>query len=337
MKKGKNVKPVNVKPPFILTNKTAIIILLVLPVIYFIIFAPSLLTGSKMMYGSDWLLGGYPSRVIAAQELANFKTVSMWYHYIFSGLPVYGASIYTFIQVVIPTHIFWTYLFVFGFMIAGIGMYLFLKSLEISNHASLVGAIAYMFAGNLVSTTYAGHEGRMLSVAFFPVAFFFWNKGIMTRKFFWFVLAGALGGFSMTHAHFQLTYYGLWVAFAYFIVQLIWQWQQNKIKESLKLIGYAVITVVIALGILAVNEDKMTNNDDKMRILSQLLIQVEFLLVNQNKYHYLIFRIMCNIIFSLNYRYFLMLLANTKNIITSPIVPQILISIDAIMPILTGT
>ena len=252
MKKGKVIKT-SVESKLNLTDKTAIIILIVLPLLYFAIFAPGLLTGSKMMYGSDWLLGGYPSRVIAAQELAKFNSVPMWYQYIFGGMPLYGGSIYTFIQLVLPTHIFWTYLFVFGLMIAGIGMYLFLKSLDISNPPALVGAVAYMFAGNVISTTYAGHEGKLLAAAFFPVAFFFWNKGIMTRKFYWFVLAGALGGFGMTHAHFQLTYYGLWVAFAYFIVQLIWQWQQNKIRESLKLIGYAVITVVIALGILAVN------------------------------------------------------------------------------------
>ncbi len=282
MKKEKDVKSV-VEKPFYLSNKLAVIILILLPIIYFLIFSPGLITGSKMMYGSDWLLGGYPSRVITAQQLAQYKTASMWYSYIFGGLPSFGDnnSLYTLIRLVIPTHIFWTYLFVCGMIIAGLGMFLFLKSLDLSNYTALIGAIAYSFIGNLVSTTYAGHEGRMLSMAFFPLAFFLWNKALTTHRFFWFILAGVLAGFSMTHAHFQLTYYGLWFAFAYLIVQLIWQRHQNKIRKTLKLIGYAIITVLIALGTLAMYfmpllanlafEEHRYQSKDKKQIYSQLL------------------------------------------------------------------
>ncbi|MEO0132519.1 MAG: YfhO family protein [candidate division WOR-3 bacterium] len=244
---------------FILSDKTAILVLLVLPIVYFLVFAPSLLTGSKMMYGSDWLLGGYPAREVITKQIAKFKAIPMWYNYIFGGLPTvtgpYGdvATIYPFIRLIIPTHLFWTYLFVIGMMIAGIGMYLFLKSLDISNGISLLGGIAYMFCGNLVSTTYAGHEGRMLSIALFPLAFFFWNKGILTKSVYWFVFAAAVAGFSMTHAHFQLTYYGIWLAFVYFIVKFIENWKVNTRTEKIKLVGYVVLSVIIAIGLLAVN------------------------------------------------------------------------------------
>lgn len=258
MKKSIIVKTKVVKP-FYLSDKTAIIILVILPVLYFLIFTPGLLTGSKMMYGSDWLLGGFPVREVITRQISQFKTIPMWYNFIFSGLPTvtgpYGdvASIYPFVRLVIPTHLFWTYLFVFGIMIAGIGMYLFLKSLDVSNEAALLGGIAYMFAGNLVSTTYAGHEGRLLAAAFFPLAFFFWNKGIISKKYYWFVFAGGITGFSFLHGHFQLTYYGLWVALAYLVFQLIINRKQNGYKNTVKIIVYAGISVVIALGVLAVN------------------------------------------------------------------------------------
>lgn len=244
---------------FYLSDKTAIIILLVLPFMYFLIFAPGLLTGSKMMYGSDWLQGGYPARDIISRELSEYKSMPLWYNYIFSGLPTvagpYGdiASIYPFIRLIIPTHIFWTYLFMFGFIAAGIGMYLFLRSLNISCLAALIGAVAYSFAGNLVSTTYAGHEGRLWAAALFPLAFFFWNKGIISHKFSWFVFAGFTAGYTYMHGHFQLLYYGMWVAFAYFIINLILNYKQNKIKTTLKLIGYAIVSIIIAAGVVAVN------------------------------------------------------------------------------------
>ncbi|MBS4016181.1 MAG: YfhO family protein [Candidatus Latescibacteria bacterium] len=259
MKKVKNIKTAGIQKSYNLTDKTAIIILLLLPIVYFIIFSPGLLTGDKMMYGSDWLLGGYPAREVITRQISHFKEIPMWYNFIFNGLPTvtgpYGdmASIYPFIRLVIPTHIFWTYLFVFGVMIAGIGMYLFLKSIDISNSVSLLGAVAYMFAGNLLSTTYAGHEGRLLAAAFFPLAFFFWNKGIITHKLYWFICAGAIVGISFTHGHFQLTYYGLWVALAYLVVHLILNRKENRLRNSLKLVFYAGISVIVALAILAVN------------------------------------------------------------------------------------
>jgi hypothetical protein len=244
---------------FVLSDKFAITLLIGLPIIYFLIFAPGLLTGAKMMYGSDWLLGGYAAREKITREIAQFKTIPMWYNYIFSGLPTitgpYGdaASVYPFIRLIIPTHLFWTYLFILGFIIAGIGMYLFLKSIGISNSPAFLGSIAYMFAGNLATTTYAGHEGRLLAAAFFPLAFFFWHQAISTKKFFWFVCAGALVGISFTHAHFQLTYYGLWVAFAYFIMQLILNRKLNGYRNTIKLILYTAVSVIIALGILSVS------------------------------------------------------------------------------------
>jgi hypothetical protein len=221
MKKEKITKPIINKPSFVLTNKTAIIVILVLPVLYFLIFTPGLLTGSKMMYGSDWLQGGYAAREIITKDLSQFKSMPLWYNYVFSGLPTVAspfgdaASLYPYIRLVIPTHVLWTYIFVFSFMLAGIGMYLYLKSIDVSISAALIGSIAYMFAGNLASMTFAGHEGRLLAAALFPLAFFCWTKGILTKKFSWFVFAGGVAGISFLHGHFQLTYYGLLFAISY--------------------------------------------------------------------------------------------------------------------------
>ncbi|MEO0075544.1 MAG: hypothetical protein ABIK31_05480, partial [candidate division WOR-3 bacterium] len=255
MKKEKANKPILFHQPFDLNNKIAIIVILLLPIIYFLIFNSGLLTGAKMMYGSDWLLGGYSAREVISRQISEFKNIPMWYNFIFSGLPTvsgpYGdvASIYPFVRLLIPTHLFWTYLFIFGIMIAGIGMYLFLRSINMSNAVALLGSISYMFAGNLLSTTYAGHEGRLLAAAFFPLAFFLWHKAIITKKFIWFVCAGAIVGISFTHAHFQLTYYGLWVAFAYFVMQLIINRRENGVRNTVKLIIFAGISIIIALGI----------------------------------------------------------------------------------------
>jgi hypothetical protein len=258
MKQQKIVKPRS-ESKFKLNDKTSIIILLILPFVYFLFFAPGILTGSKMLGGSDRLSGGYASEEIITRELAKYKEIPMWYNYIFGGLPTVAGpyadagSLYPFLRLLMPSHILFSYIFVLGFVLAGIGMYLFLRSLEISPPAALIGGIAYMFAGNLASMTYAGQGGRLLAAAFFPLAFFFWNKGIITHRFHWFVFTGAITGLSFIQGHFQLTYYGIWLALIFFVVQLIWQRHQNSFKETTKLIGYAIISMVVAVGILAVN------------------------------------------------------------------------------------
>ncbi|MCK4329012.1 YfhO family protein [candidate division WOR-3 bacterium] len=230
-------------------NKIAIIILIILPLIY---FAP-LLSGSKMMYGSDWLTSGVASRQWSSEAIRNYGEAARWNPMVFCGLPNDNPiTFHTLWYLIFKTHVGWTYLFVFSMMFAGLGMYLYIKGLKLSLYIALIAGIAYMGCGSVLSMTSPGHETKILACAFFPFILLFLHKGLITKKFPYFLIAGGLGGLAAVNAHFQLIYYAAIVLAFYFLFHLIWQRKENGQSEYLIIIGGAVSGLILAIGMLAI-------------------------------------------------------------------------------------
>lgn len=234
-------------------NVILIIALFILALVYFAPF----LSGARMMYGSDWLIAGYPIREWISSYIATYHSIPLWNPYVFGGMPTVAASsgdalsIYAYLRILFPTHLVWSYTFVLGIFLAGLGVYLFLRELGLSLWPSFTGGLGYMFAGNLISTTYGGHEGRMVAAALFPFALLFLHKGLIRPRLPYFVFAGGIAGLSILHGHFQLTYYGLWAAGAYLVAQLVWQWDRNHKKETLKLVLFSLLGLAVMVGLIA--------------------------------------------------------------------------------------
>jgi len=230
-------------------NRVAIALIFILPVIYFARF----LTGTRMMYGSDWLLQGYPSMHFIANCIRHYGKAPLWNPNVFGGLP--GSNPYNFyslFNLILPAYVVWAYLFVFSVFLAGLGTYLYLKELKFSLYISFLGAIAYMGVGSVLSMPYAGHLPKTLAAALFPFILLFLHKGLLQHRLIYFLFAGAFGGFSATHAHFQLTYYAGIVFVFYFLFQIIWQRRENKLKGSLKLLEYSILGLILAIGLASI-------------------------------------------------------------------------------------
>ncbi|MDD5528426.1 MAG: YfhO family protein [bacterium] len=249
MKKQQNLPKKERQLSQTLLNKILIGILLLLPLIY---FAP-LLSGSKMMYGSDWLLSGYSSRQWLANCIKLYHQGPLWDPMAFGGLPTGNPySLYNLWITIFPTHIAWTYMFVFSVFFAGLGVYLYLKEIKLSLYSAFLGALIYMGSGSVLSMTSPGHDGKILAAAFVPFIFLFLHKGLTKHKFIDFLLAGAIGGIAAVNSHFQLIYYSVIALTFYFIFHLIWQRKENKTKGTFKLISYAFCALLLAVGLLAI-------------------------------------------------------------------------------------
>ncbi len=247
-KRKKSTKPT--KHTFkTIQSKIFIAILFILPLIYF----ASLLSGTKMMYGSDWLSSGYPSAKLVADYIRQYGGIPKWNPYVFGGIPGGNPySLYTLFDLIFSPHLTQVYLFVLAIFLAGVGIYLFLKELKISSYPALFASIAYMGAGSLLSMPYPGHFGKTMAAALFPFVLLFLHKGLTKHTLIYFLFAGAIGGFSATQAHFQLTYYAGWVSVFYLLVQLIWQRKENKLMGTIKLLFYSFLGLLLAGGLAAV-------------------------------------------------------------------------------------
>ena len=243
MGKKKNIKGSKVqgfKSSKVLSDRNVnwilISILCILPLIYY----ASLLTGTKMMGGSDWLLAGYSLRSWLADCIKTYGEGPLWDPNAFCGLP--AGNPYTFqtlIYLILPAHLGWTYIFVFSTILAGIGMYLYLRELlnkdeiassstrndKVGQYSAFIGALIYMGCGSVLSMVSPGHDGKILACAFFPFILLTLHKGLTKHKLVYFLLFGGIAGIATVNAHFQLIYYAGIVCIFYFMFHLFLLWR----------------------------------------------------------------------------------------------------------------
>lgn len=253
MKKIKQEK-IAKKPKEINSDKFAPILFLVLALIYFYDF----LSGKKMIYGTDWILGSIPSWKFMAEHINQFKDFAFWHPHIFGGLPTIAAffgdliSPATLFRLFLSPDVVHTWTFILFLFLAGIGTYFYLKEIGVNKIVATVCGVIYMFAGNLVTTTYGGHAGRTGGAAIFPLILFFLHRGIERKRFFYFLLMGGILGFGFLGAHFQLTYYAVIASGIYFLIQIIGKWRENRLPGSAKIILYYLSGIVLMFALIAI-------------------------------------------------------------------------------------
>ncbi len=230
-------------------EKILILLLFLIPLIYFAPF----LSPNRMIAGSDYLIGGYPFDKWAAEQ----SSIPLWYPQIFGGMPVLGAPTggplapSHQLKNIIPPQVVMAIGHIIFLFIGGLGVYLYLKSLKVSQYVAFIGSIAYIFIGNNLSTPYAGHLGRAVSVSLFPFAVFFLQRGLVSKKIFYFLMAGTVSALAFYEGHFQMTYYALLFAFAYLMFFLVSHRRENGLKVSIRLFSYSILTVVFMVCLVS--------------------------------------------------------------------------------------
>lgn len=228
-----------------------IILFLLLAVAYLFEY----LSPNRMLAGTDWLMGSFPSWRFMTQFINKTGNIALWHPHIFGGVPTVAAffgdlfSPATLFRLFISPHLVFVYVFVIFIFLAGFGTYLYLKELNLGYGESILGGILYMFAGSLVTTTYAGHAGRLGSAAAFPWILFLLHRGLKEKRFFYFILMGSVFAFCFLACHFQLIYYGILASGFYFLIHLIAERKENGVKGTLKLIFFYLLGVFL-MGLL---------------------------------------------------------------------------------------
>jgi len=242
-------------------KKLSIIIISVLFLVSLIYFA-NFLTTRKMIYGSDWLLSGYTNHQSWVSYIKLHKRLPMWDGYNFSGNPimasrggggmVYPLDIFYFI---FPVHFGWTVMYIIHTFLAGLGMWLLLKEYKLSSLSSLIGAVSFMFAGQLITTTQGGHLGRMIAAVVLPFAFLFLHRALRTKKLSDFIIFGGITGLFLLAGHTQISYWGMIGIVLYFIYEVIRRKNELGGKGICRMglvfgIGIVVLLLIVSIKLL---------------------------------------------------------------------------------------
>ncbi len=249
--KSKKFPPKHEKTNFVEIHwdKIIIILLLILPLIYF----ASFLNPDKMIAGSDYVIGAYPFEKWTAEQ----KEMPLWYPHVFGGIPVLGSPVggplspLSQLKEIIPPQVVLALTFIVFFFMAGLGMYLYLKEIGLSKYTAAIGAVIYQFIGNLATTPAAGHAGRATSVAMLPLMLFFVHRALKSKKLMYFMLTALATAFAFYEGHFQITYYGLLFILGYVIYYLIIHRKENSKKDLIKICGYSLCVIAIICLLMA--------------------------------------------------------------------------------------
>ncbi len=175
-------------------------------------------------------------------------SIPLWNQYSFSGTPLLAnyqsaaLSPFNFIYFILPFVNAWSIQILFQPLLAGIFTYLFVRSLKLSNVASLVSAISFMFCGFI--TTWMAYGTLVYAILYLPLALFAIERFYETKKWYFTVLLTSSIPLSFFSGHFQTSLYFLLFTTAYILFKFA---TTRKIEQSL----LSVISICTGLLICA--------------------------------------------------------------------------------------
>ena len=169
--------------------------------------------------GKDDLWIFYPQKTFTVNMLKNWE-IPFWNPYSFSGNYHLGLSetavFYplNFLFLIFPQIDAWTFLIIMEPIIAGLGMYLFLRELVSNEKSAALGALTFAFSGIVLVRAV---EGLSVGHTLIWMPYVFWGIESFIKagkiKFLWIVLVSL--SFSVLAGWFQFTFYIFTLALFY--------------------------------------------------------------------------------------------------------------------------
>ena len=152
----------------------------------------------------------YPWKTFTIDSLKQ-GILPLWNPYSFSGtahLANYQSAVLTplnLLFLILPFMDAWSIAVLLQPLLAGIFMYLYLRSLSLKKISSLIGSVSFMFCGFI--TTWMGYETLGYAILFLPLALFSIEKFYSTQSAKYLSLFSVTLPLSFFSGHFQISLY----------------------------------------------------------------------------------------------------------------------------------
>lgn len=227
-----------------------ILLFLILTLVFFY----KVLSPTVMIMATDQITAGIFFKEFAARVIKQFHTFPLWDPYIFAGIPyidaMHGDMFYitALFRLIFPTHVVLNYTFILHTFLAGVTSFVLFRYLGLNVLWALLFSLAYMFSGSVVTQAYPGHDGKLVVISLFPIFFYFTYRGLKERKLWLFMANSLILGYATLSLHIQMLFY------VYTVLGLLWlfiivpEFRTNP-KSALKVSGYFILMIVLAVGI----------------------------------------------------------------------------------------
>ncbi len=204
----------------------------------------------SVFYKLDVQFYFYPYHLLPSQLAARGQP-PLWNSYVFSGIPLFGdgqtALFYppNWLFFVLPGAAALTYDIILQFSIAGLGFFLYARSLGLWRIPSLLGAIAYMFGGFMVARVV--HLSIFSGAALIPLLFFCVERALRSQAPRCFVAAAGAVALQTVTGHPQVPIYTALVLGLYVLVRAFERWFVGGSWRWLYLLP-AQLAIIYVLG-----------------------------------------------------------------------------------------
>lgn len=215
------------------------------------------LFGDGMLFGGDTIPDGIYTRRYYKEYHAEHGGVPRWNPFVLGGLPfidaMHGDTFYpgAWLKFFMPLTRALGHKLVWHVFLAGVMMYLFLRTLGVRRDASFLGGLMYMLAPSFVTLLYPGHDAKMYVIAWLPLAFLFLERGMTKPRLLWFAALGGVMGLLVLTSHAQMAYYSYWAIGLYFLFRLAVMPERTGIGIARRS-SLFIAAVIIALTLGAV-------------------------------------------------------------------------------------
>ncbi len=189
----------------------------------------------------------FPWKTFTIDTYKNLQ-IPLWNPYSFSGTPHlanYQSAVlspFNLTFLILPFIDAWSFMVLRQPLLAGLFMFLCLRSLKISKEGSVVGSIAFMFCGFIV--TWMAYETLAYAIVFLPLAIYAVEKYYQTSNNRFLILFSLTLPLSFFSGHFQISIYFFIFTLFYLLFKLITE--KNR-KISLMLFLYLIFGVLLSL------------------------------------------------------------------------------------------
>lgn len=189
----------------------------------------------------------YPWKTITIDTLKNLQ-IPLWNPYSLSGTPLlanYQSAVlspFNLLFFIMPFINAWSLLILLQPLLAGIFMYIFLRSLKITKEGSVLGSIAFMFCGFI--TTWMAYGTLSYAILFLPLSLFSIEKYYQTNKSRFLFLLALSFPLSFFSGHFQISLYFLIFTISYSIYK--WVLVRDK-RAFFNVLIYSVLGILFSL------------------------------------------------------------------------------------------
>ena len=192
------------------------LILLAVMIFLSLLFFKNVIFSNKMLYGTDWLSGSYMQRSFFENSIKVDKQIPLWNPNQFAGIPTgegfFGEIFHPLTlpwKYILPTYRVWTLIFFIHMIIAGFGMYLYLKRKTSLKLTAGVFSLVYMFTSSMLSEVYGGHDGRFMVISYLPILIYFIDRALEKLELKWFLFASIPASLMLLTGHIQSSYYAM--------------------------------------------------------------------------------------------------------------------------------